>query len=316
VLEAAVQFMTAGDAAISTLYGIPHFYPKYGFATLGPEYTIAPTVLAEHAELPAGCTARDGAPGDLAALQRLYRDETASAYGSQVRTDDWWVWDELARALAPGAGEVRVVERGGRVVGYAWRASFCWWMEGMSQNAPPLRIGETFAADHDAAEAMLAACRLWAIEAGHDALELEIPPWSWVGTASRFQNTRVTELYGDEREFMGRSVGLLSLLQALAPELDARWRPISASTPSFAVTIVTFDERVTMAGDEAGIAVGANRPGDAELHLDPGTVARLVVGGFEPEVTLARHVIPASVASVLYELFPRHVPYIYPADRF
>ena len=40
VMEAAVEVMRAGDAALATLYGIQDFYHKYGFATCGPEYTV------------------------------------------------------------------------------------------------------------------------------------------------------------------------------------------------------------------------------------------------------------------------------------
>lgn len=315
VLEAAVDAMTAGDAVLSTLYGIPHFYPKYGYATLGPEYTIAPASLDERSDLPGGFAAREGAPGDLPALQRLYRDETACAVGPVVRDDDWWVWGKMSKALESGAGEVRVVERAGRVAGYAWRASECWWMEQISRDRPPaLRIGEAFAADLEAAAAVLAMCRRWATELALPALTLAIPPDCRVGSAAQLQNARVTALYGDEAEFMGRSTGLRALMRAMLPELDARWRV--AGLPPFAVTIATGGERATLSGDETGVAVDAGQPGDIEVRLDPGTVARLVLGGFEPELALARVGVPAAMMRVLESLFPKRVPYIYPADRF
>src|SRR5258708_3422206 len=38
VLDAALDRMAAGDAALSVLYGIPNFYPKFGYVTVGPEY--------------------------------------------------------------------------------------------------------------------------------------------------------------------------------------------------------------------------------------------------------------------------------------
>jgi hypothetical protein len=315
VLEAAVDVMTAGDAVLSTLYGIPHLYPKYGYATLGPEYTIAPASLVERAELPVEYRCRDGAPGDLAALQRLYRDETDQAVGPIARDDDSSVWSELRKVLEPGSGEVRVVERDGQVAGYAWRASFCWWMQQIAEDRPPaLRIGEAFAADLEAADAMLAMCRRWASELDLHALTLAIPPDGRVGSAAQLQDTRVTALYGDEAEFMGRSVGLRGLMRSLLPELNARWRV--AGLAPFATTIVAGGERVTVSGDESGIVVDAGLPGDVELELDPGTVARLVLGGFEPRLALARHDVPAAMMRVLEAVFPKRIPYIYPADRF
>jgi hypothetical protein len=315
VLEAAVDTMTAGDAVLSTLYGIPHFYPKFGYATLGPEYTLAPASLDERSELPERLIAREGAPGDLAALQWLYRDETACAVGPVVRDDDCWVWADLERALTPGAGEVRVAERDGRVVGYAWRSSGCWWMQQISRDRPPaLRIGEAFAADLDGADAVLAMCRRWAAELELPALTFAIPPDCRVASAAQLQNVRVTALYGDEAEFMGRSTGLRALLRAMLPELEARWR--NAGLPSFVITIVTGDERATLTGDETGVAVDAGLAGDVEVRLDPGTVARLVMGGFAPALTLARASLPGAATCALEALFPKRVPYIYPADRF
>jgi predicted N-acetyltransferase YhbS len=315
VMEAAVHLMTAGDAALSTLYGIPHFYPRFGYATLGPEYTVAPASLDERADLPTGYSDRPGEPGDLLALQQLYRNETARSVGPEVRGGDWWVWKELETALAAGAGEVRVLEREGRIAGYAWRASFGWWMEQIAEDRPPaLRIGEAFAVDPGAAEAVLALCRRWSRDLGLPVVTLAVPPDCRVGQAAQLQNCRVTALYGDESEFMGRAVGLRALMQAMLPELEARWEV--AGLPPFAATIVTGGERATISGDETGIAVDAGLPGDIEVALDAGTLARLALGGFEPRLALSRSDAPAAMMRVLEALFPKRTPYIYPADRF
>src|ERR1041385_4071760 len=38
VLEATVEHMQRGDAALSMLYGIRDFYPKFGYVTAGPDH--------------------------------------------------------------------------------------------------------------------------------------------------------------------------------------------------------------------------------------------------------------------------------------
>src|SRR3954469_12901323 len=40
VMETAVEMMRAGDAALSTLFGIEDFYHKFGYATTGAEWTV------------------------------------------------------------------------------------------------------------------------------------------------------------------------------------------------------------------------------------------------------------------------------------
>jgi hypothetical protein len=135
-----------------------------------------------------------------------------------------------------------------------------------------------------------------------------------VGQAAQLQNCRVTALYGDEREFMGRAVGVRGLMRAMLPELASRWR--DTVLPPFALTIVTGGERVTLSGDETGIAVDAGPPGEIDMALDAGTVARLALGGFEPRLALAHHDVSPAMMRVLEALFPKRTPYIYPADRF
>ena len=317
VLEAAVDHMLAGDAPISTLYGIPHYYPKFGYATLGPEYTIELQQLDARDEIPASLTVRQGTLGDLPAVQRLYREETARAYGALVRDDDWWVWQRLAEALRAEGDELRVVVRGTQPVGYAWRGSAFWWMEHVARaGAPVLRIAEAFAIDAEAADGVLAMCRRWAKASGLDGCELALPADNRVAQAAMFQQARFVAQYHDEAEFMGRVTGLASLLRALMPELEARWRMAGAMLPPFAITFTCGAERVTISGSDAGLALESGGRGDTVVELDPSSMARLATGGFAPERVLERIGVSSSAWPVLTVLFPQHIPYIYPPDRF
>src|SRR5690349_7782849 len=54
VLEAAIAHMEQGDTALSMLYGIRDFYPKFGFATAGPDHLVFLTDLERDRDLPAG----------------------------------------------------------------------------------------------------------------------------------------------------------------------------------------------------------------------------------------------------------------------
>lgn len=317
VLEAAIRFMTVGDAVISTLYGIPDFYPKYGFRSLGPEPVITPVHLHERNVLNDGYVERYGAQGDLQAIKRLYWDETDGTYGSLVREEGWWTWGILEAGLGPDRQEIKVVERHGVVVGYAYRASRCWWMDQWRREDPDgLKIGEAFAIDANAADAVLASCRRWAVELETPKLQLAIPKRGRVGAAGQFQNVLVVDRYYDQAQFMGRSIGLVALMRGLAPELEARWHRVGGSMQGFSVTLSTEREHVTISGDDEGIRVRAGRSGGVDVQLTAGAVAQLALGGFEPADFLDRLDVPLSARLILATLFPKHVPYIYPLDRF
>ena len=317
VQEEAVSFMTAGDAVLTTLYGIPNFYPKFGYAALGPEPIIELQSLEERVKIPEGLVIRAGAPGDLPALRLLYRDETSTAIGPLVREDDWWSWGMLEEALKPDANQIRVVVCDNKVVGYAWKATTCWWMEHWTRHKPVgFKVAEAFASDAEAADAVLAMCRLWSLDERREPVAMVIPVTGQVGAAARLQNVNLLERYGDEAEFMGRSTGLVALMRAMRPELESRWRPVSGSMPSFEITIVTGEERATIIGNEQGVEIEAGVHGDVKVAIDPGNVARLVLGGFDPNRVLERLGAPPHVWPVLTILFPERFPYIYPADRF
>lgn len=313
VLENAVETMKAGDAVLSTLYGIPDFYPKYGYATVGPETYIS--LSATEASPGSGHTFRVATPGDLVALQRLYRADTDGATGALVREDDWRAWSELAEALA--AGEVHVLTRDDRPVAYAWPATHAWWMEQWEGYTPGgLKIGEAQAADPDAADALLAALRGWAYDTGQETVQLAIPQSGRVGAAATLQDAEVLQRRRHTAEFMGRSTGTVALLRALRPELEARWRTVSASLPPFAIVIDTGEDLATLTGNDRGIGVASGAAGDIETQLTPGDLARLVLGGFDPDRLLERLIVPAAAAPLLATLFPRRDPWIHPVDRF
>ncbi|HEV3050743.1 MAG TPA: GNAT family N-acetyltransferase, partial [Longimicrobium sp.] len=85
VLEAAVDRMRAGDAALSMLYGIPDIYPKFGYATAGPDPLLFLAVRPPAPPLPEGWNSRPFHREDLPAIRDLYGRNTREAVGAAVR---------------------------------------------------------------------------------------------------------------------------------------------------------------------------------------------------------------------------------------
>jgi GNAT superfamily N-acetyltransferase len=319
VLEACIEFMKQGDAPLTTLYGIPNFYPKFGYATLGPEPKINLDLAHIPEPFPAGYSARRMEATDLPAVRALYDAGSDQSIGPLVRDEQWFSWRKLAESIAKGDDEARVViDPAGTVAGYAWLASWCWWMDPSTRKQDDtLRIAEAFAASPQAADAVLAACRSWVGERGLGKVQLLVPPDSRIGTAAALRGAMIGLQHTFEGEYMGRSLDVVRLFRDLQPELMRRWAR-GAQPWRGTLVVDTGEDRVALTLGETSLDVGedAGTAGATVVALSPGSVARLVFGGFGPDDVLARGGVAGAAADVLSWLFPREFPYIYPADRF
>jgi hypothetical protein len=347
LMEIAVARMTAGDAALSTLFGIQDFYQKFGYETTGPEYTVSiPRVdpVSAASPLPEGWRVRMLRAGDLPAVMRLYHANTRRATGAILRHDDGddpaetarladcdpdarkiglRAWNKLRRVVAePGEDACRVVlDPAGEIAAYAWLGAQNWWVAVRRRDAPEsLHVAEAMARDATAADVLLAACRTWATESGGDHTEVAfaIPPQGPIAAAATYEGGSIRSVYTRGGDFMGRVLDLDRFIDQMLPEFSAR---IAAARLSFRGWL-TFETELGRASlfigpDEASREGGAN--GDnLMVALPQATLARLCLGGFDSQDVIARLPNPIEPRAVplLLTLFPRRHPHIYPMDRF
>src|SRR4051812_8335425 len=345
VMETAVQQMRRGDAALSTLFGIQDFYQKFGYETTGPEYSVIlplVDVSAARYSLPRGWGFRPLTSDDMPAVMRLYHANTRRATGALVRHeagDDpseterlaavnpdarkigLRAWNRLLKiAVEPGEDACRVlVDGSGRIAAYAWFGAN-WWMGVRRRDLPgAFHIAEGLARDAEAADALMAACRIWANEAESDceSVALAIPLKGPVAWAAAYEGAQIVAAYTRGGDFMGRVLDVGRLLRQLRPELAARAR--SARLPfQGRLTLRTDDGEaaIVITGDDLFVDDGVND--GLVVELPQAALARLCLGGFDPADVLARLPNqPSQEASTLLRLlFPRRMPHIYQMDRF
>ncbi len=329
VLTAAIARMAADDAALSTLYGIPDFYPKFGYATAGPEYYyVAIPVRVPTPALPPGWQVRPVTAGDVATCEALYAHEAEQVVGAAVRPSGRYPWTELERtARGEGTGACRVVlDPAGTVAAYAWQGYEFWAAHNLTyEHRQSLVLGEVVARDTLAAEAVLTVCQSWAAaeaqRRGRPVMEilLSVPPESPVSAAAMHWAATMTQRHAHAAEFMVRTVHVGRLLEALAPELTLRLRAAHASFQGVWGLETELGRATVLIGPE-GVAVDdrSQTGTDQVVRLPQTTLARLALGSFDPHDLLTRLEQPpsAEVRDLLAALFPRRHPYIYLPDRF
>ena len=330
LLEATVDWMAGRDAALTMLYGIPNFDPKFVYATAGPDHLIyLPLVPGPPA--PEGWEVRPFREKDLPAVRRLYERNTADAVGAASRGPEAGTWSQLMKTALPDATDACRVATSpsGEVGAYAWRGAHFWYIKDkLSPHHPDaLILAEVMADGPAAADAILAACHNWA---GEEALQsgkemrrilLAQPPEGPAADAARHRNAGFMQNHSLAADSMARVLDVGRLLTALVPELEERYRSAKSDYEG-AVTFATDIGSATLEVTRDGIGVrgagGAGAANGVTLSLPQATLARLALGAFSPRDLLARLDAPVGekTAKILETLFPFRHPHMYIPDRF
>lgn len=332
VLHRAIEEMSAGDAAITMLYGIRDFYHRFGYVTAGPEYGVFLYNVKRDEPLPAGWCVREFNVQDLPAVQRIYEQATALATGTVVRTSDSRVWQRLLET--PGnypQDECWVaVSPAGAVEGYAWRARWCWSVRDILEREFPdaLSFGEVIALTPGAADALLAHCRRRAAEEGKSEALLPVPPDSVVAHAARYTDARHVQLYSANGGSMVRVLSVGRLLRSMEPEWNRLIRLNGQRvSPCRIVFRTDIDEGVLLV-DEDGVrsaqeqaaagTTGEGKGASYTITLPQGMLARLVLGFAPAEDLCARlpEPLPEELVCLIKMLFPVRYQHAYLPDRY
>lgn len=322
VLWRAIEEMTAGDAAITMLYGIRDFYHRFGYVTAGPEYGLFLYNVQAESPLPAGWSVREFRSQDLPAVQRVYEEATALSTGVAVRSAQSRVWQRLRES--PGSypqDECWVaVSPAGEVEGYLWRARWCWSIHDILEHEFPnaLPFGEAIALTPGAALALLGFCRRRAREEGKDEALLPVPPDTVLASAARYTDCRMVQMYSANGGSMVRLLDAFRLLKALGPELSRQAR-LANGIETRRLTLCTDAGVATLQVSAEGVVVTAESEGMQDrVTLPQGTLARMALG-FAPAGELCARLdtaLPVEVVSLLEKIFPVRFGHMYLPDRY
>ncbi|MCA1594836.1 MAG: GNAT family N-acetyltransferase [Chloroflexi bacterium] len=339
MLEEAVRRMRADDAALSMLYGISDFYPRFGYATVGPNHLIVVTELEMIAGLPEGWQARPFEASDLAGVQALHAASQSEAVGAAERAPGTSVWQKLvARAGTDDPAECRVlVDATGKLRAYAWRGKGIWCVDDAQQFAPQsLALAEVAADSPQAADAVLQLCLEWAADVAREEervikrLILSLPPEGFIAAAAMRRDADFVQQYVRCGQSMARVLNVPRLLRALKPELERR---LAAAVGPFqgrlriitdigegTLKILNGTVGIEMSSQSTGLD---DRPGSGwepilRLEIPQYDLARLALGAYPAGDILARQpTVPDDRTRRLVEtLFPLRHPHMGLLDRY
>jgi hypothetical protein len=327
VMSHALRRMGAGDAALTMLYGIMDFYPKFGYITVGPDSRISLPPLDEEPLLE-GYHARPFSSADLAGVQHLYDQMTAQSVGTAVRPHDGYPWTELLGDLhgETSSGCRVVTDADGRVAAYVWRGQRLGFVRAHSRFSPDdLILADVVAADTRSAGAALTLCRRWVADEGsrrHVGQATFFAPHEGpVVSAAMHMPATLARAYQPDGGWMAHVLSTSRLFSSLQPELTRR---LVAANNRFrgTVRVLTDAGDATLSIDADGIrSVPPASAADGEAlvcRLPQTTLAQLALGCFSPDDLLERlsHPPEERVIELFRMMFPPRPAQLFLADRF
>lgn len=167
LLRRAIQDMRHARLAGSLLYGIDHYYERFGWRTCGESHRLIAHVAAPGpAGVGSAATARTATARDLPAIAALHAADARRTRGAVHRPADGRTWS----MLASDTDTCRVVvDADGSIIGYAWLCPGHHNVRELQTDEPTaLVIAEIVARDDAAASAVADAADAWAREGDHD----------------------------------------------------------------------------------------------------------------------------------------------------
>jgi hypothetical protein len=192
-----------------------------------------------------------------------------------------------------------------------------------------LVIAEAMADSPAAADAVLAACRIWftdeAGRAEHPMKRVLVssPPESPVAVAAMYQSAERVHRYQQCGSSMACVLSVVRLLEALKPELEERLQAagwpfqgtLELQTDLGDATLAVSPEGIDVESEATGMG---GRGNVLRVWLPQTALARMALGAFPPEDLLARLPEPPEekVRQLLAVLFPLRHPHMWLPDRF
>lgn len=306
VMEESIAYMREAGYEISALFGIPHFYERWGFVPALPEYRIYTRASAisevnpRHRVVP---------------YEEHYKKHVVEIYNvnnslrtcSVVREEERWKGFTKGTDFDVGADVKLVLQEDGSPCGY------------VSFDATDERtaVSEVGYAEPGVFETIAWLIAQRAKEKGHEEIYLMMPPDHPFALYLRRFGCTVTEHFPRSGGGMMRIIDIKGLFAKIAPELSRRLQT-SPFQGRFSIVTEIGDVNLEVDSGHVHIDPRSNGAGKARLEIPQGKLIQLLVGYTDITAMISERdvFVTPELFPLLQALFPSGYPYIWWCDRF
>ncbi len=308
VMEDSTAFMTENGFDVAMLFGIPNFYPKFGYATVIPETWI----YLETEEAQAAVSTyqiRKFEKNDAPEILSLYAANNAERTGTPLRDETRWKKFKMGSNFRVDAAPYVVSDERDEVIGY-------FVCDDTEENCTLCDIGFQ---DRTIFETIVRFLADRAKRIGAAQIQCHIPADHPFAIFCRRYGCRTHTNTPKNSAGMMRIINQSSTLKGISSELEKRLqRAAHLSKWSRKILISTDLGQDCLEIDRGRVAHTNSRANAFYLEIPQDKLIQLIMGRrsirdltVEPDVSVSEGVIP-----VLDTLFPLGHPHVWWPDRF
>ena len=308
VMEDSTAFMTENGFDVAMLFGIPNFYPKFGYATVLPETWIY-LEMEEGQAAASTYQIRKFEKDDAPKILLLYAANNAERTGTPLRDETRWKKFKMGSAFGVDADPYVVLDESDEVIGYFVcddTEENCTLCDIGFQNRTIFETIARFLADR-------------AKHIGAAQIQCHIPTDHPFAIFCRRYGCRTHTNNPKDSAGMMRIINQSSTLKRITSELEKRLqRDVDLLQWSGKLLISTDLGQDCLEIDQGSIAHTNSQANSFHFEIPQDKLIQLMMGrrsikdlAIDPDVFLTEGIIP-----VLETLFPLGHPHVWWPDRF
>lgn len=302
-----VKYMQKEGFDVSMLFGIPDFYPKFGYSTALASRRVS-TYTRDAEKVPRKYETREFHEEDCDAVLRIYHENNATRTCTVLRNREDWKGFKKGSRFGESAKAFVVEDRSGAVIGYA----------AFDDSKDRVNIVEIGAVKDDIFGTLLNEFARMAVTLRVETINMFIPPDHPFTEYCHRYGCESWSRYPKSSDGMMRIINLKTLFEKIREELQQRISDSEFENYKGSLEIKTDIGEVTLLIKNGHIEIRREHKGESLLDLPQAKLMQLIVGYRSIRDILNNSDVKArgNIEALIKILFPKSNPWIWLPDHF